>query len=271
MAQIRHNKAPPPHGRFGRMMAGAAFVVSAVGWLIMNEQRRRARVAIITTLLRASPSTRARMQRLWRWWQLNWRDPWGANRAHLVASAVGDVLEIGVGRWPNLRRYQSAERLVGIESNRRGVFLVRRRIRRFRPSAEIVYAAPEQLPFPDASFDVVVASLALCTVRDPALALREAVRVLRPTGTLRFLEHVHAPNPVVARLQSLYTPFWRLVADGCRLDRDTLTTIRAAGFTIETLEPIKAGWPLARPTYCGTARPPLHSATSETPPQSEDL
>ena len=252
-------------------MAGAAFVVSAVSWLIMNEQRRRARVAITTAVLRSSPGSRAQMHRLWRWWQWNWRDPWGANRAHLVAGAAGDVLEIGVGRWPNLRRYQAATRLVGIESNRRGVFQVRRRIRRFRPSAEIIYAAPEQLPFPDASFDVVVASLALCTVRDPALALRNVARVLRPSGTLRFLEHVHSPHPVTAALQSLATPFWRLAADGCHLDRDTLTTIRAAGFTIETLEPIKAGWPLARPTYCGTARPPAQDPAAQTRSQSEDM
>lgn len=271
MARNRRDHSRQPRGRLGRIIAGAGFVVTAVGWLIFNEQRRRTNVAIQQAVTRISPRSRARLQRLWRWWQLHWRDPWGANRAQLVGSAAGDVLEVGVGRWPNLRRYRQAQRLVGVEPNRRGVLLVRRRIRRFRPTAEIVYAAPEALPFADASFDVVVASLALCTVRDQAATLREIARVLRPQGTLRFLEHVHSPHPIVARVQSLFTPIWRLVADGCHLDRDTLAAIRAAGFVIGALELIQAGWPLSRPTYMGTARPPILPQSTKLTQQSEAL
>lgn len=42
----------------------------------------------------------------------------------------------------------------------------------------------EQLPFADASFDVVVAVTVLCLVRAPGDVVREAARVLRPGGRL---------------------------------------------------------------------------------------
>ena len=42
----------------------------------------------------------------------------------------------------------------------------------------------------DASFDTVVATLALCTIPDECQAVAGAARVLRPGGRLLLLEHV---------------------------------------------------------------------------------
>jgi ubiquinone/menaquinone biosynthesis C-methylase UbiE len=50
--------------------------------------------------------------------------------------------------------------------------------------ARFVEGRLEQLPFHDASFDVVVAVTVLCLVSDQAMAVREAARVLRPGGRL---------------------------------------------------------------------------------------
>ena len=59
---------------------------------------------------------------------------------------------------------------------------------------------PKRLPFPDSSFDTAVFTLVLCTVPDPAAALAEAARVLRPGGRLLFVEHVRSerrrPGPL---------------------------------------------------------------------------
>ena len=50
--------------------------------------------------------------------------------------------------------------------------------------AQFVEGRIEQLPFPDAVFDVVVAVTVLCLLSDQAIAVREAARVLRPGGRL---------------------------------------------------------------------------------------
>lgn len=61
------------------------------------------------------------------------------------------------------------------------------------------------LPFPDASFDVVVSSLAIHNIRsraDRARAIDEAVRVLKPEGTL-LIADFRATNEYAARLKDL--------------------------------------------------------------------
>ena len=67
--------------------------------------------------------------------------------------------------------------------------------------ARVVRAAAEQLPVADASIDSVVCNLVLCTALDPAGALREIARVLRPGGQLLFVEHVRPTRAGWARWQ----------------------------------------------------------------------
>src|SRR6185295_4957831 len=97
--------------------------------------------------------------------------------------------------------------------------------------AEVRLGTAERLPFPDQSADAVVASLVLCTVRDPAAALREVRRMLRPGGRFVFIEHVGGePGSRTHRAQRLVKPLWRVLGDGCHPDRDTEAAIREAGF-----------------------------------------
>jgi ubiquinone/menaquinone biosynthesis C-methylase UbiE len=94
----------------------------------------------------------------------------------------------------------------------------------------------ESLPAADASVDVVVSSLVLCSVAEPACALAEAVRVLKPGGQLLFYEHVRSAHRLLAALEDLLTPLWSRLAGGCHPNRDTAATIAAAGLTIRSLE-----------------------------------
>jgi SAM-dependent methyltransferase len=239
--------------RYWSIVAGASFVVTAVGWLIFNEQRRRARSAFLNSLMRWPPQMRKRVSALWRSWNTLWVDPWGRYRQRVAGGATGDVLEIGVGSWRNLIYYRSADRLVGVESSRRHFAAARRRLRRLRPQAELVRARPERLPFPDASFDTVVASLALCTVRDQHVTLAEMARVLRPGGTLRFLEHVRSRRQGVTIIQDLLVPVWRIAVDGCHPNRDTLAAIEQAGFSVISMEYLRVPAGPLLPTICGVA------------------
>ena len=49
--------------------------------------------------------------------------------------------------------------------------------------------------------DAGVVTAVLCSVADPAAALGELARVIRPGGELRFFEHVAARSPRLARVQ----------------------------------------------------------------------
>lgn len=54
----------------------------------------------------------------------------------------------------------------------------------------LIQGEAESIPASDASFDVVVSTLVLCSVRDPVAVLNEVHRVLRPGGKYCFIEHV---------------------------------------------------------------------------------
>ena len=52
----------------------------------------------------------------------------------------------------------------------------------------------QRLPFDDDSADAVLSTFALCTIPDPAAALAEVRRVLRPGGWFHFAEHGRSPT-----------------------------------------------------------------------------
>ena len=116
-----------------------------------------------------------------------------------------------------------------------------------RPTRPRSSQAPaEDLPFEDASFDTVVFTLVLCTVPDPAAALAEAARVLRPGGKLLFVEHVRSEDAGLARWQDRLEKPWRFLADGCHCNRDTVATIEASPFALEHVEADAAQGPADR-------------------------
>jgi len=181
----------------------------------------------------------------------------GAWRAELLGSARGRVVEIGAGTGANLPHYGDGPSELYLCEPDRG--MRRQLVARVGDDARVrvLDAGGEELPFPDQSVDAVVSTLVLCTVPDPAAALAEAGRVLRPGGALHFLEHVAAaPGTPECRAQRWLEPFWRFVAGGCCLTRDTEATIRAAGLVPESVvrASMKPAPRFIRPTIRGLAR-----------------
>lgn len=81
-------------------------------------------------------------------------------------------------------------------------------------------------------------------------------RVLRPGGSLRFVEHGHAPEPGVARWQDRLDPLWPCLAGGCHLNRKMDDLILGNGFRIEALENARLPGPRTHSfLYEGSARP----------------
>ncbi len=178
-------------------------------------------------------------------------DAW---RRELLTDVGGDVLEIGAGTGRNLDHYRfdRVNRLVLAEPD---LHMRRKLEARVPRDVELIPSAAEQVDAPDASFDVVVATLVLCSVTDVPRVLSEARRVLRPGGRLVFLEHVLAPDASRQNWQRRVEPLWRRIAGNCHLTRDTEASIRSAGFTIDriTRESARKAMPIVRPTIRGIA------------------
>ena len=158
-------------------------------------------------------------------------------RARMLAGVHGRVIEVGAGNGLNFALYPSAvSEVVAVEPEP----YLRERAETAAGDAgvpvSVVAGVAEQLPVPDETFDVGVASLVLCSVSEPRLALRELHRVIRPGGELRFNEHVVSERRGLAVLQRGLDVLWPYVAGGCHMSRDTGALLDEAGFKIETVE-----------------------------------
>lgn len=176
-------------------------------------------------------------------------------RHRLVAPAAGRVLEIGAGTGRNLPLYRDADEVVALEPEPHSRSFAERRAPLAPVPVEVVAGDAQNLPFEDASFDTVVASLVLCTVPDLHGALDEAIRVLKPGGQLRFWEHVRSDDPDLARWQDRLEAPWGWWGRGCHPNRSTLDAIRER-LTVDDVDAYDATGvpPIVRPHLIGTAR-----------------
>ena len=169
--------------------------------------------------------------RKWREWAV------GAMPAHANdAGSTRRVLEIGVGTGANLPYYSTTCPVAGIDPD--GASLRRAAAKTNGRDGSIVLhqARAEELPFADESFDAVIGTLTFCTIGDPARGLSEAYRVLKVGGALRLVEHVRGSNRIIAWVLEVMTPGWKIIADGCHLNRDTVSAIGRAGFKVRSLQ-----------------------------------
>jgi ubiquinone/menaquinone biosynthesis C-methylase UbiE len=177
------------------------------------------------------------------------------HRERLAADADGEVLEVGAGTGRNLPHYRRATRVVALEPDPEMRARAAKAASRAGVAVDLIDGDAMHLPFPDESFDTAVMSLVLCTIPDPARALAEAHRVLRPRGTLRFYEHVRAEDPKLARWQDRLARPWRWIGRGCRANQETVDLIGAGAFKVRDLDRffLDAAPPLTRPHVLGVA------------------
>lgn len=178
-------------------------------------------------------------------------------RAEWIPQARGDVLEIGIGSGLNLPLYSSDVRSVyGVDPSAELQRMARERAARQPITIEFIsQAAEEPLSLRDESIDTVVMTWTLCSIANPIKALQQAKRVLKPTGSVVFIEHGRAPDRSVAVWQDRLTPTWRRIGGGCHLNRKIDELIIVAGLQITELRTFYLPGP--RPftyTYQGLAR-----------------
>lgn len=156
-----------------------------------------------------------------------------AHRAELLDGASGRVLEVGAGYGANFPHYPAeVTEVVALEPEPRLRAQAGRAAGRAPVPVTVSPGVAEDLDADDASFDVAVASLVLCSVHDPARALAELRRVLKPGGELRYYEHVRGTTSGKRRLQRYADVLWPYFAAGCHVSRPTSELIAASGFTV---------------------------------------
>ena len=177
-------------------------------------------------------------------------------RAKIVPRAAGRVLEIGIGTGRNVPFYERSrvEALYALDPAEQMHRLARKRIRESGIDVHLLTLSAEEIPEPDASFDTLVMTYTLCSIREPVKAVKEMRRVLKPGGRLLFCEHGLAPDASVRRWQARLTPLWKPLAGGCHLDRDIPLLLQQGGLRIAELETLYLPGPKALTfNYWGTA------------------
>ena len=165
------------------------------------------------------------------------------HRHRLLATAYGEVLEIGFGTGLNLHHYPAqVSRITTVDPNAGMHRLAQRRIRQSKIEVDQRVLSGERLPFEDNRFDCAVSTFTLCSIEDVGQALSEVYRVLKPGGKFLFLEHGLSPEPSVQKWQRRLNWLEIRLAAGCHLDRNMKALVAAQPFSSVEVEEFYLEW-----------------------------
>lgn len=164
-------------------------------------------------------------------------DGYAGLRRSLVGDLEGDVLEIGAGTGALFSYYGSKAKVTATEPDDDFRAAAEQAAQEAEAEIKVLAGAGEELHFEDKTFDSVSASLVLCSVNSPSKTLAELLRVLRPGGQIRLLEHVRSQHWLAGPLMDLLNPIWFWINKvGCNWNRETVESVRDAGFIIRSIE-----------------------------------
>jgi SAM-dependent methyltransferase len=201
--------------------------------------------------------TDARAEEAWAKEEIDW-GIWHVPESELRALpdlAGKDVVELGCGTayfgaW--LKR-AGAARVVGVDPTPAQLETARRCNGKFALGLELVEAYAEDVPLPDASFDIAVSEYGASIWADPYKWIPEAARLLRPGGELVFLRNstlvtLCSPEEDVPATETLQRPQFGMhrfewPGEGVEYHLshgDWIRVLRANGFEILDLIEIQA-------------------------------
>lgn len=162
------------------------------------------------------------------------------SREWVCTQAQGHTLEVAIGTGLNIPAYSGEVTLSGVDLS--PAMLKVAQDRAFQQGREVVLqlSDAEQLPFADATFDAVVCTFSLCGIPEPATAVAEMSRVLKPGGLLLLADHVAAANLAVRGVQRLLELVTVPLEGEHFLGRPS-QLVREAGFHIEAVQRFNLG------------------------------
>ncbi|KAG6617924.1 putative methyltransferase C3B9.04 [Phytophthora cinnamomi] len=177
-------------------------------------------------------------------------------RRLLLRRARGRVLEVAAGTGRNLAYYPADAAVVLTDFSRAMLEQVEQVPRQRVASCELRVMRADDLAFADGQFDAVVDTFGLCSMDDPARALREMRRVCsREGGRVLLLEHGRSSYAWLSGLLDKFAPLhaqrW-----GCHWNRDILALVQQAGLEVETVRRFHFGttyYIVAKPGRSGAA------------------
>lgn len=157
-------------------------------------------------------------------------------RQQLIGNLEGEILDVGSGTGVNFEHFHQNSTVIAVEPS---VYMMEKALGKLPQKAKInthnFSVTDPQLDkiIEENSLDYIVSTLVLCTIPDNELALKKFYKWLKPTGKLIIIEHIHAEHKTRRILQNIINPVWKVIGDGCHLNRDTDVLIKQAGFKPE--------------------------------------
>jgi len=162
------------------------------------------------------------------------------HRGWACSKATGDTLEVAIGTGLNLPHYPPEVRLTGVDLSPEMLALAVTRAKEMGRTIALTEGDAEDLPFADGSFDTVVCTYALCSVRDDARAIFEMHRVLRSGGRLILVDHIRSSVPPIFWWQWLYE-FIPRRTKGEYSTRRPSVHVMASDFRMQARDRLRAG------------------------------
>lgn len=157
-------------------------------------------------------------------------------RTKAISYAQKNTLEVGVGTGKNLPYYDPNIILKAIDFSSGMLKVAHKKQKNVKVKHLKLYKMDvQQLAFDSNSFDTVVSTFVFCTVPDPIAGLKEVYRVLKPSGTAIFLEHMKSHYGLVNIPLYVMNVFSTRIL-GTSMVRQTQKNIELVGFTIESVE-----------------------------------
>jgi len=154
-------------------------------------------------------------------------------RKELIENLDGKILDVGSGTGVNFEHFNSTSEVISIEPS---IYMLNKAKAKLPTNKNIkLYnlgindVALNDL-IAENSLDYAICTLVLCTVPKPELALKNIYKWLKPTGKLIIIEHIHAAEKYRRVFQNIINPAWKIIGDGCNLNRDTDKIIQEIGF-----------------------------------------